>query len=61
MTKKCKQIVDHFDGYGDAAVWRGVPCPMYHIQGFTGSHGMWPLGKYQPCIALAAAKVINFE
>jgi hypothetical protein len=34
---------------------------MNHIQGFTRSHWMLPSGKCLRRIALAAAKVINFE
>ena len=44
-NKKCRQIDDDFGGHGDAAVRRGVHCPMEHIQDFTQSHWMPPSGE----------------
>jgi hypothetical protein len=60
--KKCRQIDDNFDGHaGNAAVRRGAHRPMEHIQGFTRSHWMPPLGECLPCIAPTAAMVNEFE
>jgi len=59
--KKCRQIVDDFDGHSDAAVRRGVHCPMEHIQGFTRSHWMPPSGECLRRIAPTAAMVDEFE
>ncbi len=57
--KKCRQIDDDFDGHGDAAVRRGVHCPMENS--FTRSHLMPPLGECLRRIAPAAAMVKEFE
>ena len=60
--KKCRQIDDNFDGHaGDAAVRHGAHRPMEHIQGFTQSHWMPPLGECLPRIAQTAAMVNEFE
>ena len=57
--KKCRQIDDDFDDHADAAVRRGAHRLIEHIQGFTQSHWMLPLGEGLMRIALAAAKVIK--
>jgi hypothetical protein len=44
----------------DAAVLCGGYCPMEHIQGFTRSHWMLPLGKCLHHIAPAAVMVDEF-
>ncbi len=51
----------NFDCHGNVAVRRGVHRPMEHIQGFTRSHWMPPLGKRLRRIASAAAMVKEFE
>jgi hypothetical protein len=61
MTKKCTSVAGNFGGRADAVVQYGVHCPMSHNQGFTRSHWMPSLGECLCHIALAAAKVINFE
>jgi hypothetical protein len=58
--KKCRQIDDNFDGYGNAAVRRGAHHPMKHIRGFTRSHWMPTSGKCLRRIARAAAMVNEF-
>jgi hypothetical protein len=58
--QKCRQIGDNFDSHGNAAVQRGAHRPMKHIQGFTRSHWMPPLGKCLRRIAPAAAMVNEF-
>ena len=45
----------------DAGVWRGAHRPIKHIQGFTGSHWMQPLGECLRRIAPTAAMVDEFE
>jgi hypothetical protein len=55
--QKCRQIGDNFDSHGDAAVQRGAHRPMKHIQGFTRSHWMPPLGECLRRIAPAATMV----
>jgi len=59
--QKCRQIDDDFDGHGDAAVRRGVHCPMEHIQGLSRSHWMPPSGECLHSIAPTAAIVDKFE
>ncbi len=59
--KRCREIAYNFDHHVDAVVQCGTHCPMEHIPGFTRSHWMPPSGKCLHCIALAAAKVINFS
>jgi hypothetical protein len=58
--EKCRQIAGNFDSHADAAVQCKMHRPMEHIPGFTRSHWMLPSGKCLHCIALAAAKVIDF-
>ncbi len=59
-NKKCRRITGNFDCHADAAVRRGVHCPIEHIQGFTGSHWMPPLGMCLRHIASAAAMIDGF-
>ena len=59
-NKKCRQIAGNFDCHADAAVQCGAHSPMKHIQGFTQSHWMPPLGECSHCIAAAAAMVNDF-
>jgi hypothetical protein len=44
-NKKCRQIAGDFDCHGNAAVQRGAHCQIEHVQGFTRSHCMPPLGE----------------
>ncbi len=59
-NKKFRRIAGNFDCHGDAAVRRGVHRPIEHIQGFTRSHCMPPLGECLRRIAPAAAMVDGF-
>jgi hypothetical protein len=60
--KNCRQIAGNLDHLADVVVQRGAHCPMEHIQSYTGSHWIPPLGKCLHHIAPAAAMVdINFE
>jgi hypothetical protein len=58
--EKCRQIAGDFDHHADAVVQCGVHRPMEHIQGFTRSHWMLPLGEYLRLIAPAAVMVHKF-
>jgi hypothetical protein len=58
-NQKCSQIAGDFDCNADA-VRRGVHHLIEHIQGFTQSHWMPPLGKCLRRIAPAAAMVKEF-
>jgi hypothetical protein len=60
-TKKCRRITGNFDCHADAAVRRGAHHPIEHIQGFTRSHWMPPLGECLRRIAPAAAMVNEFK
>jgi hypothetical protein len=60
--QKCRQIAGDFDCHANAAVQQGTHRPIEHIQGFTWSHWMLPLGECLCRIAPAAAAMVdNFE
>ena len=59
-NKKCRRIAGDFDCHTDAAVRRRAQLPIEHIQGFTWSHWMPPLGKCLHRIAPAAIMVDEF-
>ncbi len=59
-TEIVRQIAGNFDCHADAAAWCGEHHLMDHIQGFTQSHWMPPLGKCLRLIASAAARVDKF-
>jgi len=59
-NKKCRRIAGDFDCHTDAAVRRGAQLPIEHIQGFTRSHWMPPLGECLHRIAPAAVMVDEF-
>jgi hypothetical protein len=58
--KKCRRIASNFDHHAAAAVQCMAHHPMEHIQGFTRSHWMLPLGKCLHRIAPAAVMVDEF-
>jgi hypothetical protein len=60
-AKKCRRITDNCDCHGDAAVQSRAHCPVEHIQGFTRSHWMPPLGECLHQIAPAAAMADELE
>jgi hypothetical protein len=51
---KCTLSAGCFDGYGSQPVQYKAHRPMQHVQGYTGSHWMLPLGNYLLRIAPAA-------
>ncbi len=57
MTKNAGKIAGDFDHHADVAVQCRAHCPMEHIQGFTRSHWMLPLGKCLHRIAPEAVMV----
>ena len=61
MAKKCRQIADNCNCHGDAAEKSRAHCPVEHIQGFTRSHWMPPLGECLHQIAPAAAMADELE
>jgi hypothetical protein len=56
---KCTSSAGRFDGHGGAPVQYEAYCPMQHVQGFTKSYWMLPLGDYSLCITPAAARVTS--
>jgi hypothetical protein len=55
----CNSVAGHFDRHGGAPKRYEAHCPMQHVQGYTGSHWMLPLGDYSLRIAPAAAMATN--
>jgi hypothetical protein len=56
MTNKCTSPASRFDGHGGAPEQYRQHCPMRHVQGYSGSHWMLPLGNYSLCIAPVATR-----
>jgi hypothetical protein len=56
MTNKCTLSAGYFDGQGGAPEQYRQHCPMWHVQGYSGSHWMPPSGDYSLRIAPAAAR-----
>jgi hypothetical protein len=59
-TKKCRRIAVNFNCHADAAVQHRAHRLIEHIQGFTRSHWMPPLGECLRRIVPAAAMVDGF-
>jgi hypothetical protein len=60
-NNKCREIAGNFDRHADAAVQCGGHRPVEHIQGFTRSYSMLPLGNCRHLITQAATMVNNFS
>ena len=60
MTNECTSVAGNFDGHAYVAMQCGAHHPMEHIQVFTRSHWMLPLGDCLHRIATAAAMVDEF-
>ncbi len=58
---KCTSSAGHFDGHGGALVQYKAHFLMQHVQGYTRSHWMLPLGNHLLLIAPAAARVTAKE
>jgi hypothetical protein len=56
MTNKCTSSTGRFDGHSGAPEQYRRHCLMRHIQVYSGSHWMLPLGDYSLRIAPAAAR-----
>jgi hypothetical protein len=56
MTNKCTLSAGRFDGHGSAPEQYRRHPPMWHVQGYSESHWMPPLGDYLLRIAPAAAR-----
>jgi hypothetical protein len=56
ITPSEKSVAGHFDDHVEALKRYMRHRPMQHVQGYTGSHWMPPLGDYSLRIALAAAR-----
>jgi hypothetical protein len=55
MTIKCTSSTSRFDGHGGAPEQYIGHSPMWHVQGYSGSHWTPPSGDYSLRIAPAAA------
>jgi hypothetical protein len=56
IVNKCTLSAGRFDGHGGAPKQYRRHCPMRHVQGYSGSHWMPPLGNFSLRIAPAAAR-----
>ncbi len=56
MMNKCTSSASHFDGYGGEPEQYRRHRPMWHVQGYSGSHLMPPLVDYSLRITPAAAR-----
>jgi hypothetical protein len=56
MTNKCTSSAGRFDGHSGAPEQYRRHRPMGHVQGYSESHWMLPLGDYLLRIAPAAAR-----
>ncbi len=56
MTNKCTSSAGLFEGHGGAPEQYRWHCPMWHVQGYSGSHWIPALGNYLLRIAPAAAR-----
>jgi hypothetical protein len=55
-TNECTSVAGHFDDHVEVLKRYMRHHPMQHVQGYTRSHWMPPLGDYSLRIALAAAR-----
>jgi hypothetical protein len=56
MTIKCTSSAGHFDSHGGTPVQCDAHHPMQHVQGYSRSHWMPPLGNYSLCVTPAATR-----
>jgi hypothetical protein len=56
MTSKCTSVAADFEGLADAPEGYRRHRPMWHVQGYLGSHWTPPSGNYLLRIAPAAAR-----
>jgi hypothetical protein len=56
MTNKGTSSTGHFDGHGSAQEQYRRHCPMWHVQGYSGSHWTPASGNNSLRIAPAAAR-----
>jgi hypothetical protein len=59
MTKECTLSAGRFDGHSGAPEQYRWHCPMRHVQGYSRSHWMLPLGDYSLRIALSGHQGIR--
>ena len=55
-TSECASVAGHFNGHEKVLKRYMQHRLMQHVQGYSGSHWMLPLGNYSLHIAPAAAK-----
>jgi hypothetical protein len=56
MTNKCTSFSGRFDGHSGAPEQYRWHFPMWHVQGYSGSHWALPSGNYLLRIAPAATR-----
>jgi hypothetical protein len=56
MTNECISSAGRFNGHGSVPEQYRRHCPMQHVQGYSESHWMLPLGDYLLRIAPAATR-----
>jgi hypothetical protein len=54
--KECTSVAGHFDDHVEVLKRYMRHRPMQHVQGYSGSHWMPPLGDYSLHITLTAAR-----
>ena len=55
-TNKCSSFAGHFYGHAEALKRYMRHHPMQHVQGYSGSHWMLPLGDYSLLITPEVAR-----
>ncbi len=61
MTSKCTYVEANFEGLADALKQYRWHPPMWHVQGYYGSHWTPALGDYLLRIAPAAARATGIQ
>jgi hypothetical protein len=61
MASTCSSVIGRFNGHGGPPVQYKAHHPMQHVQGYSGSHWMPPLGDYLLCIAPATTRATANE
>jgi hypothetical protein len=61
VANKCISSAGHFDGHGGALEQYIQHFPMWHVQGYSGSHWTPALGNYSLHIAPAAARATGIQ
>jgi hypothetical protein len=60
-ANKCTSFAGHFDGHGGVPEQYRRHPPMWHVQGYSGSHWTPATGNYLPRITPAAARATGIQ